>query len=300
MIDRLRRVTDLFIEGETLYMGMDDDGQPVTLWVNKLNSFEVEESRRDGMAARGLRLMELQADNSTEFLAAQHLVKRWSDEELFTVRVSQLADDLYLDVMNDLEADDEWSEKIQLLRRMPQMLEDEKAPEDDPRRKQLHELNVGYLEQIRNRQEASQKKAFKEVGKQGRENVERDYFEAWRNRTSLDEYMETRRMSEMFFSLRDCSAQEGEGSTAESRRWNHSACSHGRRLLESRSQVRELPEEVITRVVDALDGIVVSERAAGNSDAPASSSASSEQASASEVPSTPSTPVETPPVAPTT
>ena len=121
MLDRLRRVTDLFVEGTEMPLGMDDQNKPVVVWVNKLNSFEVEEARRDAVAARGLRLLELEKEDNPERQAMLSQVGRWSDDRLREARVDQQSDELYLAVVNDLEADEEWGEKIGMLRRLPQL-----------------------------------------------------------------------------------------------------------------------------------------------------------------------------------
>lgn len=298
-MDRLRRVTDLFVEGTELFLGMDDEQKPVVLWINKLNSFEIEEARRDGVAARGLRLLELTKEDNPERLAITHQLGRWDDEKLRQYRVGQMSDELYLNVINDLEADEEWAEKLPLLRRLPQLLDDENAPEDDPRREQLGDLNTEYLDVLRVRSENAQKAALKELKDVSRKDLEEDYLEAWRNRISLDEFMAERRMTEIFAAVRDCRATEAAGATG-GKRWDHSRCDHTERLLNARSAVKTLPEPVIEKIVDTLEDLTVPQRDSGNSDAPASSSASLGPSSAPEAPSTPSSPAETPLAVPTT
>lgn len=297
-MDRLRRVTDLFVEGTELYLGNDDSNEPVVIWVNKLNSFEVEEARRDGVSARGLRLLELENESSPEHQAMRNQLGRWSDDELREARVDQMSDELYLGVVNDLEADEDWSEKITMLRRMPQLLRDEGAPADDPRRVQVDELNSAYLSELRDRMGAVQKQKLREMGDLGREDLVSDFMEQWRNRLSLDEFMAEQRRTQLFAAMRDCKATEVKTDTVT--RWDHAQCDHTVRLLRARSEVSTLPEGVIQKVMDVIDGITVPQRESGNSDAPASSSASSEPSSVQEEESTPSIPVETPSGAPTT
>lgn len=298
MLDRLRRVTDLFVEGTEMPLGMDDQNKPVVVWVNKLNSFEVEEARRDAVAARGLRLLELEKEDNPERQAMLSQVGRWSDDRLREARVDQQSDELYLAVVNDLEADEEWGEKIGMLRRLPQLLQDENAPVDDPRRKQVDELNGAYLEQLQERLRKAQQDALKDFEGLDRETLVEDFMEAWRNRLSLDEYMQEKRRTELYYALRDCSASLVKFDGGE--RWDHSGCDHTQRIVPSRGQVSTLPQGVIERAMDVMDGVAVPQRESGNSDAPASSSASSEQQSEEAEASTPSIPVETPPVAPTT
>lgn len=292
-LDRIRRVTDLFVEGQELFLGMDDNQRDVIVWVKKLNSFEVEEARRDGVAARGLRLLELNKEDSPERMALQMQMDRWTDDQLREYRVGQQGDEIYLDAINDLEADENWGERVQMIRRMPQLLKDENAPEDDPRRKQLDEANSEYLTEIQTRVTKLRDTKLADLKGSTREDLEAEYFEAWASRASLDEFMGERRITEIFIALRDCKA------TKDGPRWNHSGCEH-ERLLNARSQVRELPEQVLEKISNLLEGITIPQREAGNSAAPANSSASSEPQSAAEVQSTGSTPDVMPPVAPTT
>lgn len=276
MLDRLRRVTDLFVEGTEVYLGTDDNHNPVVIWVNKLNSFETEEARRDGMVRRGQRMIELAKDDNPEYRHVRSLVDTWTDDQLREARVEQRAEEIYLEVINDVQGDEEWAEKLAIMRRMPTLLEDEKAEASDPRHEQLEQLQNEYLNTIRERQEAKAKQALKELASEDREDVEKAYFDAWRERVTLDDFMQERRATEMFYAMRDCYAtQKDRDATTGHFRWDHSRCHHAERLLQERKQVRELPEHVLNQVIDAIDEITVNQRESGNSDAPANSSVSS-------------------------
>lgn len=299
MIDRLRRVTDLFVEGTERYLGMDQDHKPILIWVNKLNSFETEEARRDGLVRRGERILALSKDDNPERRSLEASLARWTDEELASARVGQVSEEIYLQVINDIESEEEWREKLAMMRRLPQLLADQQATDNDPRRKQLDEVTTDYLEEIRKRQETRQKERLAEFTGIERSRLERDFFDSWTNRVSLDEYMEEKQVTELFYAIRDCVATE-KGRTEDGViLWDHTDCNHASRLCNERSQVRSLPEAVIEKAIEALESISIPQRESGNSDAPPSSSGSSEQPSTAED-STVSTPDETPPAAPMT
>lgn len=297
MLDRLRRVTDLFVEGTERYLGMDGDGKPILIWVNKLNSFEVEEARRDGLARRGERILSLTKPDSPERLAVEATIAAWTDEQLRVARVEQLAEDIYLDVINELDGDEEWREKLATMRRLPTLLNDQRAPEDDPRRQELLDLQTSYLNELRARQDKQHRAKLDDLSGLERAVIERDFLEAWRNRVSLDDFMEEKRVTELFYALRDCKGTERGRSSDGTLLWDHTNCNHAARLCSDRAEVRLLPEAVIEMAVDTLDDITVPQRESGNSDAPPSSSGSSEQSSAPEV-SSPSIPMETPSAVP--
>ena len=178
-------------------------------------------------------------------------------------------------------------EKAELLRRLPTLLADAEAGEDDPRRQQLQDLQVEYLEAIRTGQEKRQKEALREAEEFDRADLEASYFEKWRERQTLDIFMEERRITEIFVAARECYATSKPGGG-----WDHRECDHNQRLLPERALVKRLPPRVVEQLVDTLDRITASQRESGNSDAPESSSASSERSSESEAPSIPSSPAE--------
>lgn len=297
--DRLRRITDLFVEGTEVYFGNDSQNRPVVSWVNKLNSFEMEEARRDGQTARGIRVAAMTGDDSAELKATMATISSWSDERLAEMRVEQMTEELYLEVLNDIEADPEMKDAVDLVRRGSEILDDDSAGEADPRREQLSKAQAKYLEAIRVGQEKAQRHALDEVRQNSRETNVEDFLEAWRTRATIDLFMEERRITEIFYSLRECVATiVGTGNDGKPL-FDHTHCNHAQRSLESRKDVRQLPERVLERIIDAIDDISVNPREAGNSAAPGNSSASSEQPSA-EAASVPSIPVETPSAAPTT
>ena len=284
---RLRRVTDLFIEGEEILLGYDDDRKPVLIWVNKLNSFEIEEARRDGIVQRGLKMRDLAEEGNPERQAFYAEVRLLTDDALRKAWVNQRVEELYLDVLDDVEGSEEMREKAELLRRLPTLLADAEAGEDDPRRQQLQDLQVEYLEAIRTGQEKRQKEALREAEEFDRADLEASYFEKWRERQTLDIFMEERRITEIFVAARECYATRKPGGG-----WDHRECDHNQRLLPERALVKRLPPRVVEQLVDTLDRITASQRESGNSDAPESSSASSERSSESEAPSIPSSPAE--------
>jgi hypothetical protein len=291
---RLRRITDLFTEGVAVNFGDDPDGHPVLVWINKLNSFEVEEARRDGAARRGVRLAALGEEDSPERAALRAEVGFWSDEELAERWVLQKSEEHYLDALNDIEADSKWKDKLESLRRLPTLMREASGAEDDPRRDELIALQQEYYTAISDLQKKRQADAAKDASNMERADLETGFFENWRQRVTLDEFMEERRVTELFFAMRSC-----DGTRVGPAEFDHENCDHQQRALEERALVRRLPQPVLDKCLQALDELTVPLRDAGNSDAPASSSASSEQQSEPEA-STPSTPAETSPDAPTT
>ena len=115
---------------------------------------------------------------------------------------------------------------------------------------------------------------------------------------TLDVFVQERRTTQLYLSLRQCQATD-LSTDVGTHDWDHSGCDHSRRLLPTRAAVRSLPDSVVEKVTSAIDQVTMSPRTAGNSDAPGSSSASSELQNDPAEASSPSTPEVTPPEPPT-
>jgi hypothetical protein len=82
--------------------------------------------------------------------------------------------------------------------------------------------------------------------------------------------------------------------------WDHGKCDHSERFFSERASVRRVPDGALQVMVRTFESLRIGLADAGNSDAPASSSASSEPSSAVEDQSSPSFQDETPDAVPTT
>jgi hypothetical protein len=296
---RLKRVTDLFVEGTELYLG-DDESGPIVIWINKLNSFEVEDVRRDALVRRGERLAELGQEDSPERRGVLAEMALWSDEKLIDEYLDTRSDERYLQALDDLAVDPKWRDLLDRLERAPALHDAEGVPEDDPRREALKKDNALYEKKILAAVKKLEDQARKDLEDSDRKDIEKSFLEQWRQHQTLNEFMQARRHAELFYVMRQCKAIQGElrdlGPDLEGGgwHWDHSPCDHTQRYLDDRREVRDLPDRVITRVIEAIDDLRITDREAGNSVAPRSSSESLEQSSAPEVPSTPSSPEETP------
>lgn len=297
MSSRLKRVTDLFVEGTTVFFGRDETGTPVTAWVNKLNPFEVEEARRDASARRGLRIIDLDKPDNPERQAMGAEMGMWDSDRLAQEYVDLSAEELQVEIYDELEADEEAAEAMETSRRMTSILEDQGIASDDPRRATLDEANSLWMTRLGKIRDRVFREALADAKEVDRETLEKAYLTKWTQRVTMQEFLDERRITELWFATRDCVASD-RGPT-EKDRWDHTACDHSVRLCDDRTEIRVLPEQVIMKLVEAFEGIKVGLKEAGNSDAPTSSADSSEPPSTEAEESTPSTPEGTPP-APTT
>lgn len=264
-IARLMRITDLFREGAELELG-EEDGTAVVVWVNKLNSFEEEESRKDGAAARAMRMLELN-NNNPEIIQAQREMETWSHDDLAHTVSQQSAEEDYVKAIDDVEADEKWKDKLETVRRMETLMEDAKLSDDDPKRETYEELKQEYWGEVTARLDKRLKDRVRELKDLSERELADKFIDGWRNRNALGEFLKEQKVTQIFFALRDCQGVKRD------KGWEHAACVHDR-LLPDRKSVRELPEELLERVTGALVELTVDRRTAGNLDAPTSSSES--------------------------
>jgi hypothetical protein len=290
-IDKLKRVMDLFEEGQELVLNPDaPEGEaPALLWVNKPNSFEVDEARNDGIAARSLRIQRLKSGDDPAIRAFDLEIEPLANDDLTQRIVQNHFDTDYVLAMDDVETDEGWTEKLDMIRRGQSNLEDADAPDDDPRWAELTKTTEEYMVVLREHLDKRQKERADSLGEQPRDELRELLLDQYVEREGMAEFLAEKRISEIYFSTRDCLATEKRADG----RWNHGPCDHSVRLLDARSEIRGLPEHLLVALHDVLTAIEIDPRTAGNSDAPVSSSASLEPQSVPED-STPSIPVETP------
>ena len=293
-VDRLKRVTDLFSEGTEVFLGMDGD-KPIVLWVQKLNSFETEEARRDAQSRRSA-VMAAMDDESQQIRGIRAEMALWDARQLAEAYVSLKNDELYLEAYNDVLTEPEMRELTERVNRLPAQLAD--RPADDPERAALAKDQETWIRTLTGAHQKKIKDAVEDALDRDRPDLERAFLESWRQRETTDVFVEERRLTQLYYALRVCDAVDTSTSVG-THSWDHAGCDHTQRLVAERSEIKRLPESVLAKAIDAIDGVTVTPREAGNSDAPASSSASSEQSSAAEAASTPSTQGETPSAVPT-
>jgi len=285
----MKRITDLFVEGTELNLGDDEAGTPVLVWVNKLNSFEDEDARHDGLAARTERLLELTPDHPDIQMITMQMAA-WDMDKLVQQTAQQKYDEDYLAAMDDIDSVEEWREKLEYLRRGGALHDDAGLPEGDPRRESYEKAQAEYFTSMTAMAEKRQADRRKELADLSRGELEETFVDLLKTRLAMEAFLEERRVTEIYFAARDC-----VGTRTGPNEFEHSQCDHRNRLLSDRKEVRQLPSDVITRIVNTITAVTVDRRTAGNLDAPVTSSESLEQPKQEEE-STPSTPEVTAPV----
>jgi hypothetical protein len=267
---KLKRIVDLFSEGNVCFLGDDESAKPVCVWINKNNSIEEEEARMDSQSARTELLLAMASPMHPEMAHLRMIMDEWSDDEMFEAAANHKYEESTINALADVEADKEWTEKLEYLRRQPELLDDANVTEDDPRRAQLEEYNKEYMAKVTELVNERQEKALAEVKAKGRETVEEEFVKMYKDKLAIDHYILEGRITKLYFATRECDAERaGEGE------WKHDKCDHSKRLFSNRSEVREMPEHVLTKILETFDNLTVGARNVANFPEPQNSSESS-------------------------
>jgi hypothetical protein len=265
---RLHRITELFDNGRELVLS-DRDTEPVLVWVAKLNTFQRGDAQRDAAAVRARRMAGL-SDTSDEMRAIAVRLATMSRDQKVEFILGPKESQAYLSAHDDVRADPEWKDRILLLERQETIAADGNEP-STAEVEAIAKVQQEYGEAV----DAAAKERMKDFaaeldGVNGQE-LDDQYLDVARSNLGSNAFFEEFQRCELFYALRDCEAKRRKAGG-----FDHSSCTH-QRLLPSKAAISELPEDLIDRIKNVISDIALTPGEAGNSDAPASSSESSEQ-----------------------
>jgi len=276
MAKTFARIQDLFREGDVLVLEAGDERLPV--YVKKLNALERDETIKDARAARARRMLTFDRDED-EQLTITSMLESITDEELVEDLVRRKAGEFLAKAEDEVRADKSWKERLEAIDRSA-LANDGKLSDQEQRL--LNDVTREFQAAIEKAHQKQLRQYMRDLQGTPRADLEKDYREAWREMLGSTAFYETRRQTEIWYALRECEVELVDGVP------DLSTLKVGQRLCDQRADVNDLPDDVIRRVLQVLDGEMTS-RDAGNSDAPSASSGSSERRSA-EAASQPSTP----------
>lgn len=287
MSSRFRRLTDLFVEGRPVAL---PDG--TYLWVQALNAFERDECVNDAHVARSRLVLALRTNGDERIKVEARLVERGRDGligELAGVKT----DEKYPDIINQLEDDPEWSERVEIMRRTD--ANESAKPETEDEKAFLEKIWADWYAEISRRLENEREFLLNRYKRVDDNELLDSYVEAWLERRGRERANAEFALSEMWYATRYCEATaDGDG------KLDHSRCDgHRERVFASKADARSAPDalqELITAEINKLSMPVRDPKGSGS---PESSSEPSPPPSV-EGESTPSTSTPTPDEAPGT
>lgn len=261
-------------------------GDPVVLWVSKLNAFLVEECNQEGRVARARKMAAVREIDGPEYALFRRTASDRTSKEIIDGLVSATSSERVSEAYRELRSDKEWTEKIQIIEASDEQLAD--RPASDPEVMLVTKVSMEYHTELISRMAAMEAGFREELEDLRRDELEERYLEQYVEARGMDAFSRTRADYEIFHAVRVCAATPVDDGPMD-----HSGCHHNERYLESAAEVRELPDEVVHPLRTALDGIMVPVDLARFTAGPASSSDSSGPVSSAEG-SQPSGPAETP------
>lgn len=283
---KYRRVPDLYVHGTELVL--DED---TVMWVQVLNSYEMEEARHDAQTAQARIAMALREEGSDELAKAEARFFINGREAAVEALVDAYAGETLVKVNQELQSDPEWEERLDIARRG----EDLAQPMEDAERALIDKINRDYLAEVSARLEQEREYLQKRFADMTIDELREQWMERYLDSRGSDAAMAEYAITEVWYAARVCDGFRNDDGT-----WSHASCEgHRMRVWETKAEVRELPTELMQLISDAVTELNMSPREAKNSDRPGSSSASSPQPNAEAV-SSASTQEESPATAPGT
>ena len=247
-LNSLRRVTDLFLTGRAVKVGEGNDG-PIYVWVAKPNTFEQGEARGDASTAATMKRYMLQADEA--LMAALDLEFYESGPEEVAEAIAESKEALFFNQSDqDLRADEEWDDRIQLLDRYE--LISENAPADE--RDAFEKIQQEYLGELGELVMKRKREMVADLLDLGQEELRKKYQEIYLERHTIKAYLDAKSHTEMYFALRECLSRDGS---------DHERCTHPR-LLDSRDQAGDLPDELAAILAQEIAALEIRADKAGN------------------------------------
>lgn len=246
-----KRLPDLYKTGKTVTL---PDGQP--MWLQVLNPFERDEAVRDASVARTrLKLAVENHPESDEAMALELVLQEEKVEDLIEEMVAQKKVQIFLEVYDEMRADDDWRDKWALIDRKEQIASSPSAAEVAV----LDEVDMEVAASLNSRLEERTDYERAVLSDYDEETIKSKYRDFWiENRSALIGMAEFR-LTEMWYACRVCVGNPvGED-------WDHSGCEgHTTRVFESKDEVKHMPEHFQTMVVQELESLDMTEREAKN------------------------------------
>jgi hypothetical protein len=285
MRDRLRRVTELFVQGSEVEL---PDGS--FLWVQVLNPYERDEAVNDAQAARARLIMAMKQSNTERDKVVGRLLEHGKDS--MVADLAQVKADAKLpQVNNELQDDPEWKERLDIIRRTD--FDQSAKPPTKEETELLAKINKDYFEELNTRIDAEKDWQISSLGRLSDEELIDEYVDAWLERRASDITNAEYELTELWYATRLCDGVPTEDGV------DHDKCDHSIRLFEDRADVRGCAEELQQLLRNALTAVGMSVRDPKDSASRGSSSDSSAPPS-EPAESTPSSSTATPETAPGT
>lgn len=280
---RYQRLTDLYVLGGEIEL------QGEVIWLQAINAFERDDALAAAGAARARFSLAVKDEETDEHLSLRAMYLQDGHDGAVSRIVEAKRPQVYSECLDEMESEEDWKEKISLLRMGDSVMTPPTEDEQIASRKML----VSFSDEIEKRIEEGLVGERDQTSRMPEEDIWDAYQDWWVDKhggeISLVEY----RRVEAFYAARSC-----VGEKSPDGHWNHSACeSHHVRIFDTKDDMRTIPDEMLAIIFAGLAGLEVTEREARKAEGQGSSTEPSPLPSAPEE-SAPSTSTEALPTAP--
>lgn len=258
---RYRRLPDLYATGSVF-----EAGEGVLIWLQVMNSLERADALQDAFAAQSRLGLALDDDDSDDSVRMRVVfLQDGREAALDRLRDTHLLE-AQLVVLDELQADEEWKEKVAVIQRHETLA----SVASEVERELVRKINLEFAEEFERR--LADELAFKrgEYAHLDDDALFREYRKWWSKQRGTEVGIVEYRYTELAYSARACSAVQ-----LEDGRWDHDACNQHLQRIWTRDEVKGLPESLLEALFDALADGEVGEREAKSQARTAGSSDSS-------------------------
>lgn len=251
---RYRKAAELYVTGTELEL---KDGS--VIWCQVLNDFEITDARRQAAAARSRYSMAMHEVGSEEYdTLRSNFLERGRDLTILDILAVRQPDHLVL-ATNELEADEEWKERYEILHRSEEI---DARDESDPEKQLLNKINEDWLAAINEIIELEQGRARRQLESMDDDALFEEYRDEWVERRAGGLAMEAYALREVFHGARCCEGiRDEEGKFGPKA---HEQCDHRERAFETEDDLKELPGELYSALRTAFDTMNMTVREAKN------------------------------------
>lgn len=267
MGSNLHRLTDLFEEGIVLPL-KTSSGESVVIWINKLTSFEQEETNQEGRIARARTMLAIKEIGTSEYDLFSAGI---GELKGFAIVESLLANNhsKYIsDAVSQMRSEEAWKERLEVIQFSSDQIKGK--ADDDPEVLVINKILDEYTAEMAKRTDQMRNDQRVELKALPDKALREEYRQVYVTETGLASFTLEQQKAQIFFALRRCEATQRSDLT-----WDHVACDHRQRWLEDRDEVTRLPQGLLDQFRKAYQDMVMAPDVARFSAGPASSSASS-------------------------
>lgn len=248
---RFRRLTELYVEGRAVSMR---DGSHI--WVQALNPFERDEATKDFQVSRSRIMYGLKNQESQEHKTARSTFDLADKAQIVIDLVEAKLGTEYPKILQTIEQDPDWSERVEVLRRSQELAE---RDESDPERMAVDAIAREWLDEIDARVKNARHDLTEKYQAKEDDGLFEEFLETLIDQRGAEAGIVEYRVTEFWYSVRACDATLGDDGNLD-----HAECDHSVRLFDKREDVRTLPAELYKEIVEALESLELSEYDAKN------------------------------------